>query len=135
MQDVGGVADSRYEVRLTDVLRLAVIGRAAKDYRSERIVVDPLLRIGGVGGDRIGLGGRAEAAREPAPGEALGIQQIADVLAGQLDRFLFCDRAAVVPVCNATGVAEPARSAVTVGFVGPTKNVSAMLDVWTVSVS
>src|SRR5579863_7155376 len=59
---------------------------------------------GGTGSDRLIVGGLREVGVEPAPGDSLGVQQVADVLAGHLHRRVARRGYAVIEsgfhVCN-----------------------------------
>src|SRR5579859_6215047 len=96
MQNVGRIANGVREARRTDTGGLAVVRSAAEARQAERIVADAGQRMRGIGGLRVRRRRRAEAAGKPSPGDALFIEQVADILACQLDREFASGRATLV---------------------------------------
>src|ERR1700690_3690281 len=93
---MGRVANRGYEVRRAYILSLTVVRSTAECRRTERIVADAGQRMGRIGRQRIGCRRRAEAAGKPSPGNALFVQQVADILTGHFDRDLAGSGAALV---------------------------------------
>ena len=64
-------------------------------------------------GGAVGVGdGEVEAALKEAPGDARGVEQVADVLAGHLDRWRRCRGA---DVAGRIGIADEGEAALAVG--------------------
>src|SRR5262249_3401185 len=85
MEHVSRSASSGLEGGSSDARRLTQVVPCSRDRQSERIVAEPAREIVRIGGVLTSRRGGAEAAMEPAPADALFVEQIADVLAGELD--------------------------------------------------